>query len=284
MVFNLFSINEYYNNEIKNGQVLVDIDFYRKDNESSLVPYGHYHGWVNENQGAGNITMRFPVLIYKILKNSLENVGKVSNFERNKEFTYLDSTYVPQKGIYLNLLDYKYNAPYQTKQAYSIEKVDENLIKYKTKSDSLYEKIIGYSDGKDFYFIDYKILNNKFYLSKTPTKGRYLFLDLESPEKNNNQVYLLNTGGFIGGLIATAVVEVTKEIEKRNRPKINANLIDIENCQIIPFNDNSFWDFFPKDDELKNKLEKYPTKSNAIEFTKRVNQICHLNSKNDSKR
>ena len=278
-VVNSFSITEVLERTSKLGYVFLDIDFYKKDSLNQLIPYGHYHGSYAEPSGAGNVTKRFPVFIYKILKNALSTVGQKTKTNSITNTAYIDTSYVPQKGLYSNLLDYKYNTPLQTQQKYSIKYSNSQEITFIAQSDSLLTNFFGYSDGKDFYLSEINQPTFKIKMKKVTIKGRYLFLKKEPNDNHNNESHLpYMGGGFIGGLIVASIDLAINEAEKKKATTIlssNCAVIDIQTGQVLPLGYESVLNVLSKEDEVFKNFQNQPNHQNGILLVKRINLLYY---------
>ncbi len=271
-----FSVVEDYDVKGKLGQVFLDIDFDKKDNLGNLIPYGHYHGSYTEPSGAGDVRKRFPVLIYKILKEALSNVGKNEiHSDSNSPSSYLDSAYVPQKGIYLSFLDYKKNLPFETSEPYkTLQPMEEEII-FSTNSTHLCKRIFGYSDGVNFYVGNPTLPAYKIKMKKTTTVGRYLYVKKSDSYLEKKDKIILAVVGITTGMIGAGLVLALKDFKKDA-------VWDIETGEIANIDSNAFLDFIEEDDAVLNKFYSNPTQQNAIEAIKKTNQIYYqkmLNTK-----
>jgi hypothetical protein len=268
---NFFSIAEDYDAKGKLGQVFLDVDFHKKDEVGNNSPFGHYHGSYAEPSGAGNVSKRFPVLIYRILKEAFSEIGKNKTFSGIDNFSYIDTNYVPQKGIYLNLLDYKKNLPFETKENYQIVQTDDNEIVFNTKSSHLLKRIFGYSDGVNFYIGDPTFPAYKIKMKKTTTVGRYLYV-----KKADSYIVKRDRNIILGVSLATGLTGLGFILALEDFKK--DAVWDTETGEIANINSNSFLDFIDEDDNVFNQYYNFPSQENAIIAIKSINKRYHSQS------
>ena len=117
----------------------------------------HYHGIIVSNDGA-NVAQYHPERIYSIFRLALKKLDKgATEIVKIDTTNFLNPSYVPQKGLYISLLDYRRNTPFQTKESFKVKQSeinDDNII-ITLKSDSLDRHFLGYSNGKQFYALQY---------------------------------------------------------------------------------------------------------------------------------
>lgn len=282
---NCFQLGVYLLSGIPNdGYCYLDIDFYIKNEQGEKKLISHYHGSVI-SADLKNIPKTHPDRIYYSLRWALKNLNKATGEPiQLEEMNYQKKDYVPQKGLYLSLMEYRRNTPLITQQTFKISKhlltkyeddtafqyEDTMTLKMKFSKDSLNRRFLGYSDGKDFYFTtsggEYK---KEF--GRCATKGRYLYLPEVAMPKESATYLPYMGGGLIGGLIVGAANAAINS----STNNVNAKYIifDTETGELLSFESPNFQAKIPKDnnDALEYKMHKKEEK--LIKLVQKMNEI-----------
>jgi hypothetical protein len=293
---NYFKLGNYYLSGVSNeGSAYLDIDFYDTDATGEKRLICHYHG-VSLHSIDNNVPKNHPTRFYFVLRGAIKKLNQVTNQAINQAITlekvdYLNPSYVPKKGLYISLMDYQRNTPFPTKQPYQVLTANGFEYKYERKlernlhlnfrGDSLFQDLLGYSDGKHFFLTTKDREKNKT-LTKSITNGRYLYIAeklILKDNKDNNNTYLpYMGGGFIGGLIVGAANAAINA--SNNTPNSNSNyiILDIVTGDVLNFDSSAFKSEIPSEDNDYLEYKTNKKEPNLIALIQKMNEIYAKNN------
>ncbi len=260
---NTFTVGQFSESSNLN-YIYLDINFHQKNKDGTSNLVGHYHGRKSKQGNAKVISS----LVYKILEESFNALESQINKPFSlKNMNYIDSNYVPQKGLYRTFLDYKYNTPIVTQEEYKILAVNETEVEYSTYSDSLRTRMFGYSDGKTFYSAPF-VISYQMKMKKLAATGRYLYAEDCIKSFSEKEKKAMNVGAIVGGLSGALIVSATFDHRKDA-------IFDVETAQTIIVDSPAFISLLKENEQVLASYKEKPCRKNAIEAILKLNVLYH---------
>lgn len=170
--FSIFEVHQLLTNFIVNAEL--DINFYQKDENGKKILIGQFHEELL-NEKTASIDNSKEKIVYQLIEKAISKIGtlhlvesEIGDFNR-----YLDTAYIPKKGIYLSYLDYIYDTPNENIKYTTKIKGYDCKVNIKNVRDSY--SFFGYCDGERFYYNENGFNNlNVYYCKLLTTVGRFI--------------------------------------------------------------------------------------------------------------